>query len=34
VEATLQYGISQVGMVVADLEATMREYHDTFGWGP
>jgi methylmalonyl-CoA/ethylmalonyl-CoA epimerase len=29
-----QYGISQMGMVVADLETTMRRYHETFGWGP
>jgi methylmalonyl-CoA/ethylmalonyl-CoA epimerase len=28
------YGISQVGMVVADLETSMRRYHEMFGWGP
>jgi methylmalonyl-CoA/ethylmalonyl-CoA epimerase len=28
------YGITQVGMVVSDLDATMRRYHDSLGWGP
>jgi methylmalonyl-CoA/ethylmalonyl-CoA epimerase len=34
VDTLTQYGISQVGMVVADLDATMQQYHATFGWGP
>jgi methylmalonyl-CoA/ethylmalonyl-CoA epimerase len=29
-----KYEITQMGMVVADLDATMRQYHETFGWGP
>jgi hypothetical protein len=33
-DTTIGYGISQVGMVVEDLEATMRRYHENFGWGP
>jgi methylmalonyl-CoA/ethylmalonyl-CoA epimerase len=33
-DTTTGYGISQVGMVVTDLEATMRRYHEDFGWGP
>jgi methylmalonyl-CoA/ethylmalonyl-CoA epimerase len=33
-ESVVEYGISQVGMVVADMESTMRHYHKTFGWGP
>lgn len=28
------YRIVQVGYVVADLESTMRAYHERFGWGP
>jgi methylmalonyl-CoA/ethylmalonyl-CoA epimerase len=28
------YEITQMGMIVADLDTTMRHYHDTFGWGP
>lgn len=31
---TVPYKISQVGMVVRDLETTMRSYHETFGWAP
>jgi len=34
VDTLIQYGISQVGMVVNDLEETMKRYHETFGWGP
>jgi methylmalonyl-CoA/ethylmalonyl-CoA epimerase len=34
VQTPTHYGISQVGMVVEDLETTMQRYHDTFGWGP
>jgi methylmalonyl-CoA/ethylmalonyl-CoA epimerase len=30
----LRYRISQVGMVVADLDSTMKAYHEAFGWGP
>jgi len=33
-ETLTQYGISQVGMLVEDLDATMLNYHETFGWGP
>jgi hypothetical protein len=29
-----QYEVTQMGMVVADLDATIRRYHDMFGWGP
>jgi methylmalonyl-CoA/ethylmalonyl-CoA epimerase len=34
VDTLTPYSISQVGMVVGDLESTMRRYHETFGWGP
>jgi hypothetical protein len=33
-ESINEYGISQVGMLVADMESTMRSYHEAFGWGP
>jgi methylmalonyl-CoA/ethylmalonyl-CoA epimerase len=33
-QAPAHYGITQVGMVVEDLESTMRRYHETLGWGP
>jgi methylmalonyl-CoA/ethylmalonyl-CoA epimerase len=33
-QAPTRYGISQVGMIVGDLETTMRRYHETLGWGP
>lgn len=32
--ATLNYGITQVSVVVRDLDARMRAYHEAFGWGP
>jgi len=28
------FGVTQVALVVGDLEKTMREYHDNLGWGP
>lgn len=33
-EAGLQIPISQVALVVNDLEKSMREYTETMGWGP
>src|SRR5205814_1840225 len=30
----LTYPISQVSVVVRDLETKMRTYHEAFGWGP
>ncbi|MBV9165057.1 MAG: VOC family protein [Solirubrobacterales bacterium] len=32
--AGLYYGITQVSVVVRDLDARMRAYHDALGWGP
>jgi methylmalonyl-CoA/ethylmalonyl-CoA epimerase len=32
--ATPTYLVSQVAFVVGDLEQTMRDYHETLGWGP
>jgi predicted enzyme related to lactoylglutathione lyase len=29
-----EYGITQVSVVVRDLDATMKAYHEAFGWGP
>jgi methylmalonyl-CoA/ethylmalonyl-CoA epimerase len=30
----LRFGVSQVSLVVHDLDALVRLYHDTFGWAP
>lgn len=30
----LSYGITQVSVVVRDIETKLREYHHAFGWGP
>ena len=30
----LEYGITQISVVVRDLEARMKAYHEAFGWGP
>ena len=30
----ISYGITQISLVVRDLEARMRAYHEAFGWGP
>jgi len=30
----LDYGITQISLVVRDLDATMEQYHAAFGWGP
>ena len=30
----LDYRITQVSLVVRDLDASMRAYHEAFGWGP
>jgi methylmalonyl-CoA/ethylmalonyl-CoA epimerase len=30
----LEYGITQISLVVRDLESRMRAYHEAFGWGP
>ena len=32
--AALDYGITQISVVVRDLDARMRAYHEAFGWGP
>ena len=32
--AGLDYRISQVSLVVRDLDSRMRAYHEAFGWGP
>lgn len=29
-----RYEVTQMGMVVADLDKTIRQYSDLFGWGP
>lgn len=29
-----RFEITQIGLVVPDLMASVRAYHDTFGWGP
>ena len=29
-----EFAITQVSVVVRDLDATMRAYHEAFGWGP
>ena len=34
VEAPREYGITQISLVVRDLETTMAAYHEAFGWGP
>jgi methylmalonyl-CoA/ethylmalonyl-CoA epimerase len=34
VPGVVHYEISQVAMVVHDLQASMREYNRLFGWGP
>ena len=30
----LRYSITQISLVVRDLDATMEQYHQAFGWGP
>lgn len=32
--ASLDYRITQVSLVVRDLDAKLRAYHEAFGWGP
>ena len=32
--ANLNYEITQISLVVRDLQATMEQYHKLFGWGP
>jgi len=29
-----QFAVSQIGIVVADLESTMKAFYSTLGWGP
>jgi methylmalonyl-CoA/ethylmalonyl-CoA epimerase len=33
-EGSPEFKITQIGMVVPDLDAAVRAYHRTFGWGP
>lgn len=30
----IEFRIDQIGIVVRDLDAAMRQYHDLHGWGP